>query len=61
MPEGQDKVLEAFEALQKALEEEQERLNDPAVTELFRMLGNDRLRLVEWLLSEVQKIGCNLA
>jgi hypothetical protein len=57
MPEGQDKVLEAFEALQKALEEEQERLNDPAVTELFRMLGNDRLRLVEWLLSEVQKLA----
>jgi restriction system protein len=57
MPEGQDKVLEAFEALQKALEEEQERLNDPAVTELFRMLGNDRLRLLEWLLSEVQKLA----
>jgi predicted transcriptional regulator len=53
--------LEAFEALQKALEEEQERLNDPAVTELFRMLGNDRLRLVEWLLRRGPEIGCSLA
>ncbi|MFA0746639.1 MAG: hypothetical protein EORIYHIE_000508, partial [Candidatus Fervidibacter sp.] len=33
MPEGQDKVLEAFEALQKALEEEQERLRDPTVAD----------------------------
>ena len=62
MPEGQDKVLEAFEALQKALEEEQEILNNPAVVELFRRLRNDRLRLdrlrlVEWLLSEVQKLA----
>jgi hypothetical protein len=62
MPEGQDKVLEAFEALQKALEEEQEILNNPAVVELFRRLRNDRLRLdrlrlVEWLLREVQKLA----
>ena len=62
MPEGQDKVLEAFEALQKALEEEQEILNNPAVVELFRRFRNDRLRLdrlrlVEWLLSEVQKLA----
>ena len=78
MPEGQDKVLEAFEALQKALKkalkvseafkalqkalkkalkEEQERLNDPTVAKLFRMLGNERLRLVEWLLSEVQRLA----
>ena len=61
MPEGQDKVLEAFKALQKALKkalkEEQERLNDPTVAKLFRMLGNERLRLVEWLLSEVQRLA----
>jgi hypothetical protein len=78
MPEGQDKVLEAFEALlkalkkalkvseafkalqkalKKALKEEQERLNDPTVAKLFRMLGNERLRLVEWLLSEVQRLA----
>ena len=53
----QDKVAEAFEALQKALEEEQERLNDPTVTQLLRMLGNERLRLVEWMLGEVQKLA----
>jgi len=57
MPEGQDKVAEALEALQKALEEERERLNDPTVAELFRMLGKERLRLVEWLLSEVQRLA----
>jgi hypothetical protein len=57
MPEGQDKVLEAFEALQKALEEEQERLSDPTVAELLRRLGNERLGLVEWMLSEVQKLA----
>ena len=49
--------MEAFEALQKALEEEQERLNDPAIAELLRMLGNERLRLVEWMLGEVQKLA----
>ncbi len=53
----QDKVAEALEALQKVLEEEQERLNDPTVAELFRMLGNERLRLVEWMLDEVQKLA----
>ena len=57
MPEGQDKVLEAFEALQKALEEEQERLSDPTVAELLRRLGNEHLGLVEWMLSEVQKLA----
>ena len=53
----QDKVAEAFEALQKALEEEWERLNDPAIAELLRMLGNERLRLVEWMIGEVQKLA----
>ena len=53
----QDKVAEAFEALQRALEEEQERLNDPTVTQLLRMLGNERLRLVEWMISEVQRLA----
>ena len=78
MPEEQDKVSEAFKALQKALKkalkvseafkalqkalkkalkEEQERLNDPTVAKLFRIVGNERLRLVEWLLSEVQRLA----
>jgi len=57
MRRGKEGVMEAFKALQKALEEEQERLNDPAVTELLRMLGNERLRLVEWMIGEVQKLA----
>ena len=57
MRRGKEGVMEAFEALQKALEEEQERLNDPAVAQLFRKLGNDRLRLVEWILDEVQRLA----
>jgi len=55
--EGQDRVAEAFEALQKVLIEEREQLNDPTVAELFRMLGNERLRLVEWMIGEVQKLA----
>ena len=57
MVEGQDRVAEAFEALQKVLIEEREQLNDPTVAELFRMLGNERLRLVEWMIGEVQKLA----
>jgi len=57
MRRGKEGVMEAFEALQKALEEEQERLNDPAIAELLRMLGNERLRLVEWMIGEVQKLA----
>ena len=57
MRRGKEGVMEAFKALQKALEEEQERLNDPAVAQLFRILGNERLRLVEWMIGEVQKLA----
>jgi hypothetical protein len=56
MSETQDKVAQALEMLRKALEEERERLNDPAVSELVRLLRNDRLTLVEWMLNEVGRL-----
>ncbi|MFA0732613.1 MAG: hypothetical protein LKKZDAJK_000140 [Candidatus Fervidibacter sp.] len=56
MSETQDKVAQALEMLRKALEEERERLNDPAVSELVHLLRNDRLTLVEWMLNEVGRL-----
>jgi len=56
MAEAQDKVTQAFETLRKALEEERERFNDPAVSELARLLGNDRLKLVGWMLNEIERL-----
>ncbi len=54
--ETQDRVMQALEALRKVLEEEQERLNDPAVSGLAQLIGSDRLQLVKWMLGEVKKL-----